>query len=142
MALFNFKIFAEAALGRDQQKRSASAPVYSPWAAGSGLVKKQKVVTKDDLFRTRLLFKIIFVLAFAAILSLVYIWTRVQIVEFGYQINDLNRHSQQLTEENKRLKVEVATLSSPKRLQKLATEKIGMKLPDESQIRPIEATLP
>jgi len=115
----------------------AISKIYSPWAAGSGLVRRQKVVTKDDLFRTRLLFKILFVVAFAAILSLVYIWSRVQIVQYGYEINELRNREQQLTEDNKRLKVEVATLSAPQRLQAIATSKLKMQLPTETQIKPL-----
>ncbi len=109
--------------------------VYTPWAMEAPVIRRQRAYTKEDFLKTRLLFKILFLVAFMAILSLFYIWSRVQIVQYGYEINELRGKHQVLTEQNKKLKVEVATLKSPQRIETLAVEKLKMQSPKQEQIR-------
>ena len=100
--------------------------VFSPSMMGSDLVRRQRVFTKDDFVKTRFLFRILFLVAFMAILSLFYIWTRVQIVEYGYELNMLKSRQHQLAEENKKLRLEAATLKSPQRLEQMAINELKM----------------
>lgn len=109
--------------------------VYTPYAIGSDMVHRQKAYTKKDFVKTRVLFKILSLVAFMAILSLFYIWSRVQIVQYGYEINSLNDRRMSLLEENKKIKVEVATLKAPQRIEKIALEQLRMRAPDQTQIR-------
>ena len=101
-------------------------------------VRKQRTYTKDDVFKTQLLFRALFLAALVAILSLFYIWSRVQIVHYGYEINSLKSHQEALLEQNKKLSVEWATLKSPERIEKIAREKLIMQAPTEDQIRPLK----
>ncbi len=107
-----------------------------PYALDS--VRRQKTYTKDDLLRTQLLFRALFLVALVAILSLFYIWSRVQIVHYGYEINRLRAHQESLLEQNKKMSVEWATLKSPQRIEKIAHEKLMMQPPTEEQIRPLK----
>lgn len=100
----------------------------------SAVVRRQKAYTKDDIAKTRFLFRVLFLVAFMSILSLFYIWSRVQIVQYGYEINALEVKNRGLVDENKKLKVEVATLKAPDRIEKIAKEKLGMGLPAPEQI--------
>ena len=109
--------------------------VLSPYVLGSQVVKNQRAYTKDDFIKTKFLFRILFLVAFASILSIFYIWSRVQIVQVGYEINSLKNNQRQLAEENKRIQMEVSTLKSPQRLQKLVSEKMGMHAPRSDQIQ-------
>ena len=102
---------------------------------GSELVRRQKTFTKDDLIKTKLVFRIIFLVAFSAILSLFLIWSRVQHVQVGYDINSLKARQHQLLEANKKLKMETATLKSPRRVEKFAAQKLGMKPVSPEQVR-------
>ncbi|MBI4411820.1 MAG: cell division protein FtsL [Deltaproteobacteria bacterium] len=99
------------------------------------IVRNQKAYTKEDFVKTRLLFRILFLVAFMAILSLFYIWSRIQIVQYGYDINALRNRRQQLVEENKGLNVEVATLKSPGRISQIARQKLKMQPPKPEQIK-------
>lgn len=112
--------------------------ILTPFSLGSEVVRKQRAYTKDDLVKTKFVFRILFLVAFMAILSLFYIWSRVQIVQYGYEINELKVRQHQLIEENKRLKVETATLKSPNRIEKIARERLKMRapLPEQIQIVP------
>lgn len=114
------------------------ARILTPFSLGSQVVRKQRAYTKDDLVKTKFVFRILFLVAFMAILSLFYIWSRVQIVQYGYEINELKARQHQLIEENKKLKVETATLKSPNRIEKIAREKLKMRapLPEQVQIVP------
>lgn len=101
-------------------------------------VRKQKTYTKDDVFKTQILFRALFLVALVAILSLFYIWSRVQIVHYGYVINSLKSHQEVLLEQNKKLGVEWATLKSPERIEKIARDRLLMQSPTEDQIRPLK----
>ncbi len=109
--------------------------VYTPYAIGSDVVRRQKTYTKSDFLKTRILFRILFLVAFMAILSLFYIWSRVQIVQYGYEINSLRDRQNILLEANKKLNVEVATLRAPQRIERVATERLKMQAPSQTQIR-------
>lgn len=101
----------------------------------TNVVRGQRAYTKEDFFRTKLLFRILFLGAFMAILSLFTIWSRVQIVQYGYEINDLRKKHMVLVEQSKKLSVEVATLKSPQRLERIAIEKLKMQAPSQEQIK-------
>lgn len=109
--------------------------VYTPYVIGSDLVRRQKTYTKKDFLKTRILFRILFLVAFMAILSLFYIWSRVQIVQYGYEINTLRTRQMGLIEENKKLKVEVAMLKAPQRIEAMALSQLKMQSPDQTQIK-------
>lgn len=114
--------------------------VLTPFALGSDIVRRQRAFTKDDLIKTKLVFRILFLIAFMAILSLFYIWSRVQIVQNGYDINALKNRQYHLLEANKKLQVELSTLKSPQRIEQIAREKLGMQSPQSSQIKMIANT--
>ncbi|MDO8519701.1 MAG: cell division protein FtsL [Deltaproteobacteria bacterium] len=105
------------------------------YVMGSGLVRRQRAFTKDDLVKAKLVFRILFLLGFIAILSLFYIWPRVQILQYGYDINALKARQHQLLEANKKLRMEVATLKSPRRVEKFAAGNLGMRPIQTSQIK-------
>ena len=109
--------------------------VLTPYMMGSELVRRQRAYTKDDLVKAKLVFRILFLVAFMAILSLFYIWSRVQIVQYGYDINTLKARQYQLTETNKKLEVELSTLKSPRRLEQSAREMLKMRAPQPEQMR-------
>jgi|SRR3990167_9987325 len=114
------------------------ARALTPYIMASPVVRNQKAYTKEDFLKTRFLFRILFLVAFMAILSLFYIWSRIQIVQYGYDINALRGRHRQLVEENKKLNVEVATLKSPGRISRIAREKLKMQMPKPEQIKVIK----
>lgn len=66
--------------------------------------------------------------------ALFYVWTHVASVRLGYEISRAGEAHRALIEENRALRVEVASLKDPKRLAALATEKYGLAPPQPSQI--------
>lgn len=90
-------------------------------------IKNQEGISKAELKKTNYLFRLLFLLAFIAILSIFYIWSRVQIVEYGYDITRLKKEQINLLEEKRKLMVEVSVLKSPQYLQEVADKKTKLK---------------
>jgi cell division protein FtsL len=66
--------------------------------------------------------------------SLFYVWTRIQVIQFGYEISNALKEERTLTEANKKLRVEIATLKSYARIEKLAVEDLKMAKPKPEQV--------
>ncbi len=66
--------------------------------------------------------------------SLVYVWSRIQLIQVGYEISNAMKAGRELVEENKRLRVEAATLKSYSRIERIAVEELGMKKPGPGQV--------
>ena len=66
--------------------------------------------------------------------SLVYVWSRIQVIQVGYEISNAMKSGRGFVEENKKLRVEVATLKSYARIERIATEELGMSKPGSDQV--------
>jgi len=61
-------------------------------------------------------------------------WSRIQVIQLGYEISNVLKVERILTEENKKLRVEIATLKSYARIEKLAAEELRMAKPKPEQV--------
>jgi len=68
-------------------------------------------------------------MALITAVGLVHVTGRVMVVDAGYRLSRAEAESRTLQRENDRLKLELATLKTPARLERLAREKLGMGLP-------------
>jgi len=66
--------------------------------------------------------------------SLFYVWSRIQVIQLGYEISNALKVERALTEANKRLRVEIATLKSYARIEKIAVEELRMAKPRPDQV--------
>jgi len=66
--------------------------------------------------------------------SLFYVWSRIQVIQLGYEISNALKGERALTEANKRLRVEIATLKSYARIEKIAVEELRMAKPRPDQV--------
>ncbi|HWF60001.1 MAG TPA: cell division protein FtsL [Nitrospira sp.] len=67
-------------------------------------------------------------------LVFVFVWERVDVVRIGYQIERLKRDKTVLERQRDELRVKFSALSASDRVAKLATEKLGMSLPQQGQV--------
>ncbi|QAT87346.1 Cell division protein FtsL [Corallococcus coralloides] len=65
---------------------------------------------------------------FAAV-GILHVTSRVLVVDMGYRLSNAEGESRSLTRENDRLKLELATLKAPGRLERVAREQLGMAMP-------------
>ena len=77
-----------------------------------------------------------FVTFFLVLLAvgLLYVWSHIRMTQLEYQVAEEMSKQEQLMEEQKRLKIEYATLKSPQRIEAIAREKLDMIYPDRSQV--------
>lgn len=66
--------------------------------------------------------------------SLFYVWSRIQVIHLGYEISSALKEGRTLTEANKRLRLEVVTLKSNARIEKIAAEELKMVKPKPDQV--------
>jgi cell division protein FtsL len=66
------------------------------------------------------------VVAFLSGLGILHVTSRVLVVRMGYELSKLDGQTTELTRENDQLKLELATLKSPARLEGLARTKLGL----------------
>ncbi len=61
-------------------------------------------------------------------------WSRTQHRSTGYAITTQAQEHTKLTAQKKNLKIEVAVLKSPQRIERIARKKMGLKTPSQNQI--------
>ena len=66
--------------------------------------------------------------------SLFYVWSRIQVIQLGYEISNALKEERTLTEANKKLRLEIATLKSYARIEKIAVEELRMAKPKPEQV--------
>lgn len=74
------------------------------------------------------------VILLSAAFLLFYVWQRVQVVSTGYQIEALKKEKDSLARTNRNLTIEAASLTSPDRVEAIASSAIGMRTPMDTQI--------
>ena len=65
---------------------------------------------------------------------LVHVWLRLQVVRMGYVLSTTSKLQTRLEQENRELKVELATMTSPDRLEALARRRLGLVQPEKGQV--------
>jgi cell division protein FtsL len=78
---------------------------------------------------------------FAAV-GILHVTSRVLVVDMGYRLSKAQSEGNTLTRENDRLKLELATLKAPARLERLAREQLGMMMPSGSAVVSLAPELP
>lgn len=88
---------------------------------------------KSGAKRTRMLLLTLFVFCLI-VASLFYVWSRVQVIRLGYEMSSVLKEEKRLAEASKKLKVEIATLKSYSRIERLAAEELKMSKPSADQV--------
>lgn len=83
--------------------------------------------------RAKLLLVTLFILCLI-VASLFYVWSRVQVIQLGYQISSALKEEKKIIDANKRLRLEIATLKSYSRIEKMAVEELKMTKPTADQV--------
>jgi cell division protein FtsL len=67
------------------------------------------------------------------VVGLYYVWTRMQMVQIGYEISDMERKNRDLEKRARELMLEIASLQSPDELEKKAS-KMGLAFPEMGKV--------
>jgi len=74
------------------------------------------------------------VMVLMTLVSVFHVWSRVEVIDLNLKITESVRFFKEEQQENKRLKVEVASLKAPARIEALAKGELGMALPTDQQV--------
>jgi len=66
--------------------------------------------------------------------GLFYVWTRMQLVEIGYEIADMEKKNNALKNRKRELSLEIASLQCPADLEKQARDRAGLVFPDMGKV--------
>ena len=66
--------------------------------------------------------------------ALIYVWSHLHMTELEYRVAREISIKEKLLDDQRKLKVEQATLKSPQRIEAMATEKLGMSYPERDQV--------
>jgi len=81
-----------------------------------------------------LLTTIIAAVVIIAVLS-THLWSRLTVVNLSYEISALSRQRSRFEDDNKRLRLALLALKSPKRIEKIARNEMGFVHPSGKHIR-------
>ena len=58
--------------------------------------------------------------------ALFYVWSRLQVVSWGYRISQATAREEELRQANRELRIEAASLRSPGRIEAIARKELGL----------------
>jgi cell division protein FtsL len=105
-------------------------------------VRNNAIVREVDEARQRELWKTVGITTFLVLAFLFSAWQHFELLRHGYQVEELQRQRAAEEETGRRLRLEIETLKSPKRIERLATEKLHLVTPSKDEAIVIERVLP
>jgi cell division protein FtsL len=77
------------------------------------------------------------VMVLLTLVALFHVWSRVTVIDLNLQISEADGAIREAKQEASRLHLEIASLKTPGRIEKIAREELGMTLPTDVQIRSV-----
>jgi cell division protein FtsL len=105
-------------------------------------VRNNPIVREVDEARQRDLWNSVSIAGFLVLVLLFSAWQHFELLRHGYQIEEMQGQKAAEDEAGRRLRLEIETLKSPKRIEALATEKLHMVTPSRDEAIVIERVLP
>lgn len=105
-------------------------------------VRNNPIVREVDEQRQREMWKSATIAAFLVIVLLFSAWQHFELLRHGYQIEDMQRQKAAEEEAGRRLRLEIETLKSPKRIEQLAIKQLHLVTPSKDDAIVIERVQP
>lgn len=102
-------------------------------------IDNTRLVKLDDPRRKRELRMFTIAMSVLFVLCTVYVWQHFRAIEYGYNIEAAKTERDRLTEANRELRMEEATLKDPQRIDKLARN-MGLEMPKAGQVQQMDGT--
>jgi cell division protein FtsL len=120
---------------RSRMGRSTMGSVISRSLLAEELLNQENRKKGSVRNRFRALVFTLLVITVLIAVTLFFVWSRLRVVDLGYKTSRALKEQKELVEVNKKLRIERETLMSPKRIESYARERLGMREPQEHQIR-------
>jgi cell division protein FtsL len=105
-------------------------------------VRNNPIVREVDEEKQRELWKSVGIAGFLVIVLLFSAWQHFELLRHGYQVEELQRQRGAEEEVARRLRLEIETLKSPKRIEALATGPLHLVAPSRDEAIVIERVVP
>ena len=105
-------------------------------------VRNNPIVREVDEARQRELWKSVGIAAFLVIAFLFSAWQHFELLRHGYQVEEMQRERAAQEELTRQYRLEIETLRSPARIERLATDRLGMVSPASDDATVIERVTP
>jgi cell division protein FtsL len=105
-------------------------------------VRNNPIVREMDEARQRELWRSVGVAVFLVLVLLFSAWQHFELLRHGYQIEEMQRQRATEEEAGRRLRLEIDSLRSPKRIEALALEQLHLVTPSRDEAIVIERVLP
>ena len=105
-------------------------------------VRNNPIVREVDEERQRELWKTVGVASFLVIVLLFSAWQHFELLRHGYRLEQMQRDRSAEGDINRHLRLEMETLRAPQRIEKLATERLGMVAPSDKEAIVLERVAP
>ncbi|GFE62370.1 cell division protein FtsL [Geobacter sp. AOG2] len=102
---------------------------YGKVVAPRPLTGAELVTQRVDMFKFLMICMILF-----TIVSVFHVWSRCKLIDLNLRISETNRQLKDAEQEEKRLKLEAASLKTPARIETIAKSDLAMGLPTEQQV--------
>lgn len=100
----------------------------------TGVLGHQRIKERRDLKNPGFLFSTIIVITIIVMVVLFYLWSRLLTVNIGYEISRAEKEGKELIRENEMLKLDIATLKAPARIEGIAKNELGLIYPSQRQV--------
>ncbi|WP_041971592.1 cell division protein FtsL [Geobacter sp. OR-1] len=74
------------------------------------------------------------ILALLTTVSIFHVWSRVKVVDLSLQLGESRKQLKEMQQEQSKLKLEVASLKTPARIESVARSELGLSLPTNQQV--------
>jgi cell division protein FtsL len=110
------------------------AEAISKRIAVSTVGKEQEAFSQPQRVNRNLIFAALVVAFVLVACSLFYVWWHHQIIALGYETSNKSQEEQGLLKENKKLRLELAALKSPSRIESMALKELGFVNPQKENL--------
>lgn len=107
------------------QARINYGKVAAPRPFGAEGISTQRI----DIFKFLMICMILF-----TVVSTFHVWSRFKLVDLNVEISEISKTVKEVEQEQKRLKIEVALLKNPARIERVAKDNLHMVMPVNQQI--------
>ncbi len=99
-----------------------------------GILQRKSQTSLQSHVDSRLLKAVFFMSLALLTMIMLCVWARLEVVTLGYEISKLQQAELQLREEGKKLRLEIASLSTLQRIEHIAVTKLGMIQPRDKDV--------
>ena len=105
-------------------------------------VRNNPIVREVDEERQRELWRSVGVAGFLVLVLLISAWQHFELLRHGYEAEEMKRQRAAEEETGRRLRLEIETLKSPRRIEMIATGQLHLVTPSRDEATVIERVLP